>query len=152
MWQRSFARQVALVPDRHFDFYPPPPQSPSATSRKPPLFAPGSLYQSKLMVPVLGPQVFALRIMDETTAHIVIGGLLRLDDKIRYTVCDMTGKISFVLTEHTKRVLRRFGTRLGSVGYDSERDEARLEVHPPLPFSLTLQFERVFETMDKREG
>jgi hypothetical protein len=91
----------------------------------------------------LGPQTFLLRIIDAHTAHIGISGILRLDDSIRYGVDSMTGKISFTLTQHTHRVLRRVGTRLGHVEYDAQRDVARLMVYPPLPFSLSLHFERV---------
>lgn len=102
---------------------------------------PGSIYRSEVSVPVLGPQSFVLKIIDENTARIWIRGVLKLDDSIRYAVDDM-GRISFMLTDKTKRILRRFGTRLGSVGYDAERDEARLEVQPPLPVSIILSFKR----------
>ena len=120
--------------------------TPLAHSLRPPrhsLFVPGSIYRSEMSVPVLGPQSFVLKILDDTTARIWIRGVLKLEDSIEYTVDDTTGKIAFVLTDKTKRLLRRFGTRLGSVGYDADRDEAQLEVQPPLPMSITLFFKRV---------
>lgn len=109
-------------------------------------FVHGSVYRSEVSVPVLGRQSFILQILDDNTARIWIRGILKLDDFIRYAVDEVTGKISFALTEKTKRVLQRFGTRLGNVGYDSERDEAWLEVKPPLPMSINLPFRRVLSS------
>ena len=137
------ARPVALIPNAVHDTVPLLLQSTLPVIERPPLFLPGSTYRTEVSVPVLGTQSFVLNILDDSTARIWIRGVLKLDDSISYAVDEVTGKISFVLTEKTKRVLRRFGTRLGSVGYDSERDEACLEVKPPLPMSITLFFKRV---------
>lgn len=139
-----YTRPMALVPHTAHDAVPLPPQSPRAAIARPDRFVPGALYRTEVLVPVLGPQSFVLKILDDSTARIWIRGVLRLDDSISYRVDEDTGKIFFVLTDKTQRVLRRFGTRLGSVGYDAERDEARLEVKPPLPMSITLLFKRVF--------
>lgn len=139
------SRQVALVPTRAKSqiFSPASPESAQPLFERPSLFVPGSMYRSEVTVPVLGPQSFMLKILDDSTARILIRGVLKLDDSISYAVDEATGKISFILTEKTKRVLRRFGTKLGSVGYDADRDEAQLVVKPPLPMSITLFFKRV---------
>mmetsp|Transcript_17445 Transcript_17445/g.33105 ORF Transcript_17445/g.33105 Transcript_17445/m.33105 type:complete len:163 (+) Transcript_17445:234-722(+) len=138
-----YARPVALISNVVHDPAPLLLQSTGTAIGRPSLFGPGSTYRTELSVPVLGTQSFVLKILDDSNARIWIHGVLKLDDSISYAVDEVTGKISFVLTEKTKRVLRRFGTRLGSVGYDAERDEARLEVKPPLPVSITLLFKRV---------
>lgn len=140
---------MALVPNTAYETFPLPvtlPESPlTRTSSTPaPWFEPGSMYKSEFLVPILGAQTFLLDIVDESAARIRISGILKLDDMIQYDINEDTGEISFSLAEKTQRVLRRFGTRLGSVGYDSERDEAMLKVQPPLPISITLLFQRVF--------
>lgn len=139
-----YGTKLALVLPKNVEHHTTPTVHSPTTSlvpRRAALFVPGSIYRSEVSVPVLGPQSFVLKIIDENTARIWIHGVLKLDDSIRYTVDEM-GKISFVLTDKTKRILRRFGTRLGSVGYDAELDEARLEVQPPLPVSIILSFKR----------
>ena len=150
----AHGRQAALVPTTTSAYADhlngPQPLGHPVQSVQPSLFAPGSIYRSEMSVPVLGPQSFVLKILDDTTARIWIRGVLKLDDSIEYTVDEATRKISFVLTDKTKRLLRRFGTRLGSVGYDPDRDEARLEVQPPLPMSITLFFQRVLSPGKER--
>lgn len=104
--------------------------------------SPGSVYQSEVVLPILGAQTFLLKIVNSQTAHIIIRGVLRLDDLVEYTTCHESGKINFNLSTKTKRILKRFRTSLGHVAYDEGKDEATLEVRPPLPMPITLLFKR----------
>lgn len=139
----AYARTVGLISHAVHDPIPLLKQSTGTAIGRPSLFIPGSTYRTDVSVPVLGTQSFVLKILDDSSARIWIRGVLKLEDSISYAVDEVSGEITFVLTEKTERVLRRFGTRLGDVGYDAERDEARLEIKSPLPVPITLFFKRV---------
>ncbi|KAL7574593.1 hypothetical protein ACA910_002951 [Epithemia clementina (nom. ined.)] len=117
----------------------------SGTSRSGDWLVPGSTYLSEMRFPIIGKQVFRLLITGSNTAQLDIQGrILRLqDDNVLFTVDDTSGDIHFVLSHATYHILRRFRTRLGRVAYDVLRDEASLEVRPPLPTPIRLRFKRV---------
>lgn len=106
---------------------------------------PGSTYLSEMRIPLIGRQSFRLRITGSNTAQLDIQGrILRLqDDNVVFSIDDKSGDISFVLSRATDLILCRFRTRLGRVAYDMNRDEASLEVKPPLPTPICLRFKRI---------
>ena len=107
-------------------------------------FSPGSIYHTERCIPVLGRQIFRLTITGTNTARLLIRGVLNVDDdNIQYKVDKNSGEIRFELSDQTRRILKRFRTSLGRVGYDSVRDVATLEVKPPLPAKITLLFTRL---------
>mmetsp|Transcript_39118 Transcript_39118/g.66678 ORF Transcript_39118/g.66678 Transcript_39118/m.66678 type:complete len:189 (+) Transcript_39118:143-709(+) len=100
-----------------------------------------ALYELEAQIPVIGKQVFQLKILSEGMASLVIEGLLELRDIIRYEV-DGDGEFAFVLSESTNRILRKFRTRLVKVRYCSETDTPSVIVRPPLPTNIKLTLRR----------
>ena len=76
-------------------------------------------------------------------------GRLKLDEPVEYNVHKETGELSFLLTERTRRLLRRFRTSLDGAGYEVEKDEAWVVVWPPLPLSVRIRLHRI--TVDQRQ-
>ncbi|KAL9190641.1 hypothetical protein ACHAXT_000347 [Thalassiosira profunda] len=100
-----------------------------------------AVYELECQIPVIGRQVFELRILNEGVATLVIEGLLELTDIIRYEV-NGDGEFAFDLSDATKTILNRFRTRLVKVRYCSETDTPTVIVRPPLPTNIKLTLRR----------
>ena len=107
-------------------------------------FAPpvGAEYELNLRIPVIGPQVFQLKILSNTRGKLVVNGALQIDDEVEYSVDKSSGALSFTLSNGTKEVLRRFRTKLLSVNYCAKTDTPLVRVSPPLPVIIDLKLKR----------
>lgn len=101
----------------------------------------GAVYTRTISLPVIGKQTVELSILSKGLARIVLSGrMLNVDEPVTYTFVD--GRLSFELSEETKRTLRRFRTSLEGAGYDGELDESWVVVWPPLPLSVRIRLKR----------
>lgn len=107
--------------------------------RAPPVNA---FYELNIRIPVIGRQIFQLRILSENVAELIIDGMLQVKDVISYRMDQQSGDLSFILSDETERILRKFRTRLGKATYCSETDTPSIVVSPPLPASINLKLER----------
>ncbi len=107
--------------------------------RSPPINA---FYELSIRIPVIGKQIFQLRILNENVAELIIDGMLQVNDVISYRVDQQSGDLSFKLSEETQGILRKFRTRLGKASYCSETDTPSIVVSPPLPTNINLKLER----------
>lgn len=105
-----------------------------------------ALYQLDIHIPVIGRQRFQLRIISETAAELVIDGMLKINDQIKYQVQPTTGEFSFNLSNTTKRVLKRFRTSVSHAKYCSKTDTPSIQVKPPLPTKINLRLKRIDES------
>lgn len=101
----------------------------------------GAKYESIIRLPVIGKQVFSLHILSDTRAHLLVAGMLVLDEAVPYTV-DAEGRLAFVLSEYALKKMRRFRTKLQEVGYNVATDTPYVKVAPPLPRAVTLFLKR----------
>jgi hypothetical protein len=104
------------------------------------------VYSHTARFPVIGHQSIALAIESRRDARLVMHGRLNLDEPVQYDL-DENGDFSFELTEPTLKILRRFRTKLGKVGYDGDVDNAWVDVWPPVPLSIRIQLKRVQRPM-----
>lgn len=105
-----------------------------------------ALYRLDIHIPVIGRQRFQLRIISETAAELVIDGMLKINDHIKYQVQPTTGEFSFNLSNTTKRVLKRFRTSVSDAKYCSKTDTPSIQVKPPLPTKINLRLKRIDES------
>jgi hypothetical protein len=101
----------------------------------------GAKYESIIRLPVIGKQVFSLHILSDTRAHLIVAGMLVLDESVSYTV-DSDGRLAFVLSDYALKKMRRFRTKLKEVGYNIATDTPYVKVAPPLPRAVTLVLKR----------
>mmetsp|Transcript_11677 Transcript_11677/g.28437 ORF Transcript_11677/g.28437 Transcript_11677/m.28437 type:complete len:158 (+) Transcript_11677:3-476(+) len=104
---------------------------------------PGATYESTLALPVIGRQTLELNIVDDTCARVRLSGALTLDEPLQWGVSRETGELFFVLSERTKRLLRRLGVTLREAYYAAPSDEAVVVVSPPLIPSIRIQLSRL---------
>jgi hypothetical protein len=103
----------------------------------------GAIYESKLRFPVLGTQIFSLRIQSRTQAHLKVDGKLQFNEPVQYSFNQNDGKLTFALSEQLKLKMRRYFTSLQEVGYDSSTDTPYVKVLPPLPAAIKILLKRV---------
>lgn len=103
---------------------------------------PGSVYQSALILPVIGKQIFQLNIFERKRAQLTISGVMSVDAIVDYDVCEDSGNVSFDLPENVVAMLRRFRTKLVEAYYEPSSDLVRIKVRPPLPKNINLKLSR----------
>lgn len=106
----------------------------------------GAKYHHTMKFPVLGVQAFRLRILSNTKAHLQISGMLTVDEVVPYTA-DGIGRLKFSLSDHTKRTLRRFKTRLLGAGYDPSNDTPFFKISPYILPAVTIRMDRIEESV-----
>lgn len=114
---------------------------PPRQRRSVPTLPVNAVYELEAQIPVIGRQLFQLKILSEGVASLVIEGMLQLTDVIRYEV-DGDGEFAFDLSDTTTAILNRFRTRLVKVRYCSETDTPSVIVRPPLPTNIKLTLKR----------
>lgn len=97
----------------------------------------GAKYECMIHLPVIGKQLFSLHILSHTRAHLIVDGMLVLDEAVPYTA-DAEGRLAFSLSEYAEKKLKRFRTNLQEVGYNAATDTPYVKVAPPLPTVVTL--------------
>jgi hypothetical protein len=107
----------------------------------------GATYRQAMCFPVLGQQVFQIRILSENLAHLVISGMMTIDEVVPYTV-DGQGRLLFALSSKTMRTLKRFKTKLLEVGYDADSDTPYVKVAPYILPALRIRMSRFYEEMN----
>lgn len=100
-----------------------------------------AIYELEAKIPVIGVQLFKMRIINDGMAELVINGLLEVKELISYTI-DHNGEFVFELSAATQGVLRKFRTTLVKVKYCRETDAPTVVVRPPLPMNIQLKLER----------
>ena len=68
-------------------------------SNRPPI---GATYEKAIGLPVLGEQTFSLHILSDNTAHLLVKGMLFLDEVVAYTV-NARGCLNCRLSDHAIR-------------------------------------------------
>jgi hypothetical protein len=101
----------------------------------------GARYEKSIGLPVLGLQLFSLEIISENTAHLLVKGMLILDELVTYTVSSR-GCLNCRLSDKAQKKLRSFRTTLKEVGYNVATDTPYVKVRPPLPASVTIHLKR----------
>ena len=112
----------------------------SAERHAPPVHA---LYQLDIHIPVISQQRFQLRIISETVAELIIDGMLKINDQIKYEVQPATGELVFYLSDTTKGILKRFRTSVSHATYCPITDAPSIQIKPPLPTKLNLRLKRM---------
>jgi hypothetical protein len=107
-------------------------------SNRPPI---GATYEKAIGLPVLGEQIFSLHIFSDNTAHLLVKGMLFLDEVVAYTV-NARGCLNCSLSEHALSRLRRVRASLQEVGYDGETDTPYVKVSTPLPLPVKINLKR----------
>ena len=130
------SKSVAFVPTGTAQALPLPPKTQLPLS--PPT---GAIYKKTLRIPVLGRQIFSLRILSDRRAHLQINGVMNVDEILHYKV-KPSGAFSMPLPEELQRVLRKYRTRLVEFGYDWVTDLPYVVVSPPLPTKIRIQLVR----------
>jgi hypothetical protein len=106
----------------------------------------GATYRQAMSFPVLGQQVFQIRVLSGNVAHLAISGMLTIDEVVNYTV-DGQGRILFALSSQTMRTLKRFKTKLLEVGYDADTDTPYVKVAPYILPAMRIRMSRFYEEM-----
>tara|TARA_B110001452_G_scaffold254130_1_gene245414 strand:- start:325 stop:786 length:462 start_codon:yes stop_codon:yes gene_type:complete len=101
----------------------------------------GAHYTRAVGLPVLGQQRFSFTIISRTTARITLAGAMNLDEPASYSV-DESGKVLFELNEPTRRLLRRYRTRLRSIQYDAAGDHTTITICAPLIPPIRVRLDR----------
>lgn len=101
----------------------------------------GAKYEKAIGLPVLGRQVFSLHILSDNTAHLLVKGMLILDELVTYTVTSR-GCLNCRLSESAQKQLKTFRTTLKEVGYNVETDTPYVKVRTPLPAPVKIHLKR----------
>mmetsp|Transcript_15230 Transcript_15230/g.23194 ORF Transcript_15230/g.23194 Transcript_15230/m.23194 type:complete len:201 (+) Transcript_15230:85-687(+) len=101
-----------------------------------------SYYEMKMKIPVIGHQIFRLRIKSIFRAELIIEGMLNINDEVPYSVNEVTGEIQFSLSQVTTSILRKFRTKLIRASYCHKTDTPTIEVRPPLPTTIKIRMKR----------
>lgn len=101
----------------------------------------GATYEMAVGIPVLGRQIFSLHILSDNTAHLLVKGMLFLDEIVAYTV-NARGRLNCRLSDHAISRLRRVRASLKEVGYDGETDTPYVKVSTPLPVPVKINLKR----------
>jgi hypothetical protein len=101
----------------------------------------GATYEKAIGIPVLGQQTFSLHIISDTTAHLLVQGMLVLDEILDYTFT-ATGCLQCSLSENAIRRMRRVRASLKEVGYDGDTDTPYVKVSTPLPIPVKIHLKR----------
>lgn len=101
----------------------------------------GATYEKAIGIPVLGEQTFSLHILSDTTAHLLVKGMLFLDEIVAYTVTAQ-GCLNCRLSDHAHKTLRKVRASLKEVGYDWVTDTPYVKVCTPLPMLFKIQLKR----------
>merc|ERR1712071_70890 len=111
---------------------------PQQHSNGPPI---GATYEKEVGIPVLGKQIFSLHILSDNSAHLLVKGMLFLDEVVAYTV-NARGCLNCRLSDHAISRLRRVRASLKEVGYDGETDTPYVKVSTPLPLPVKINLKR----------
>ena len=106
--------------------------------RPPPI---GATYEKSVRIPMLGKQVFSLHILSDNTAHLLVKGMLFLDELVTYTVTQR-GCLNCNLSEHAISTMRKVRASLKEVGYDRDTDTPYVKVSTPLPVPVKIHLKR----------
>lgn len=101
----------------------------------------GAKYEKAIGLPVLGKQVFSLEILSDNTAHLLVKGMLILDEVVAYTVTSR-GCLNCRLSDRALKQLKTFRTTLKEVGYNTETDTPYVKVRTPLPAPVKINLKR----------
>ena len=101
----------------------------------------GAKYEKAIGLPVLGKQVFSLEILTDNTAHLLVRGMLILDEVVAYTVTPR-GCLNCRLSDRAQKKLKSFRTTLKEVGYNTETDTPYVKVRTPLPAPVKINLKR----------
>ncbi|CAB9497984.1 expressed unknown protein [Seminavis robusta] len=101
----------------------------------------GAKYEKSVGIPVLGKQVFSLQILSDSTAHLVVRGMLILDEIVPYKVTSR-GRLNCSLSDKALQCLRKVRASLQEVGYDSVTDTPYVKVRTPLPAAVKIHLKR----------
>lgn len=115
--------------------------------RPPPI---GATYEKSVQIPVLGRQVFSLHILSDNTAHLLVKGMLFLDELVTYTV-SKRGCLNCDLSENAISTMRKVRASLKEVGYDRETDTPYVKVSTPLPVPVKINLKRKADLHDLTE-
>ncbi|CAB9497985.1 expressed unknown protein [Seminavis robusta] len=107
----------------------------------------GATYEKAIGIPVLGRQTFSLRILSDDTAHLLVKGMLFLDEVIPYTITS-GGCLDCSLSENALRCMRKVRASLQEVGYDGVTDTPYVKVSTPLPVPVKIHLKRK-DSMDE---
>ena len=112
--------------------------------RPPPI---GATYEKSVRIPVLGKQVFSLHILSDNTAHLLVKGMLFLDELVTYTVTKR-GCLNCNLSEHAILTMRKVRASLKEVGYDRDTDTPYVKVSTPLPVPVKIHLKRKSDLLE----
>ena len=107
-------------------------------SHRPPI---GATYEKSIGIPVLGKQIFSLHILSDNTAHLLVKGMLFLDELVTYTVTKR-GCLNCNLSENAISTMRKVRASLKEVGYDGDTDTPYVKVSTPLPLPVKIHLKR----------
>jgi len=111
----------------------------------------GARYEKAIGLPVLGRQVFSLHIVSDKTAHLMVKGMLILDELVIYTVTK-GGCLNCRLSDRAQKQLKKFRTNLKEVGYDVDTDTPYVKVRTPLPAPVKIRLERQVDVVVESSG
>ena len=111
----------------------------------------GATYAKSVKIPVLGRQVFSLHILSDTTAHLLVNGMLILDELVTYSM-NSKGRLNCRLSDGALKQLKKFRTNLKEVGYNVETDTPYVKVRTPLPAAVKIHLKRQVDGMDDKNG
>ena len=115
-------------------------------SRSPP-FPVGARYEKAIKIPFLGHQRFSFVVLSETSAQLLVEGMLFIDEVVTYSI-NARGHLICQLPETALRRLNRVRASLHEIGYDNDTDTPYVKVNTPLPGLLKIQFQRKEKDMD----
>ena len=107
-------------------------------SGRPPI---GATYEKSVGIPVLGRQIFSLHILSDNTAHLLVRGMLFLDELVTYTVTKR-GCLKCNLSDNAIATMRKVRASLKEVGYDRNTDTPYVKVSTPLPMPVKIYLTR----------
>jgi len=110
----------------------------------------GATYKQTMKFPVLGHQAFSIQILSDTTARLMIHGMMTIDEVVAYQV-DAAGKLIFALSSSTQRTLRKFKTKLLEAGYDPATDTPYVKVAPYILPALKIRMRRFQDSAESDE-
>jgi len=110
----------------------------------------GAKYEKEVGIPVLGRQKFSLEILSDNMAHLLVNGMLILDELVPYTLTK-NGCLNCRLSDRAQQKLKTFRTSLKEVGYNVETDTPYVKVRTPLPALIKIKLHRQHNVQEEQD-
>lgn len=88
---------------------------------------PGSIYEKKIIVPLIGHQIIETEVITENRAYVRLDGLIKNDGSIKYIAKNINNaqtERSYIIkpSNNLRKIIKKYKIEITSLNYDYEKD------------------------------